>query len=590
MAISTRGAELARGLDDLLAETKQKAGTVSLRYALDPFAHCEDEHVWILDLETGEDVAFKPWPHQVELARAWIDLDLLARSAKAHPDQARVRWRNVVEEKTRQMGITWALAWLDLWALMYHDDSGLVTHLKYRKVDDGGSGSTTDSYFGKIRHMWLRLPENHRPPLEFTMGLVRHSQHPRRFLVAEGASPESGRGGNYSRGVIDEAARIQFGESVHAALSRAIPQGRVYNSTPNGDQNVYARLVARPPVGMTKLRHHWTQHPLYAAGLHIAAVADIDDDGTPQEQPEQLDADMERIQDGCALCEGNRDGLQWDPEQTLCHRYPGRFTSPWYDQAVAELTDDQVAMELEIDYSGRLSARVYPEFNEGVHVVDSLPLDPSAPVELAFDYGGHTAVLLLQNLPYEVHVVGEVEIEKDAIPEMVDRFIRAEFHRLGFHERELGRSHTLAFPAVGDPAGEQKQQATARSLVHDYRTLGWNITSRPRLIKVTILAGRRLMLGRPKRLYVSREGAPNFIEHAKQNHWPVDRDGNRKPNQREPNNDRHNHMMRAFAYWCAERFPPLEEPDDPDVSGEQRRLAEAARARRSDSVGYDMTF
>jgi hypothetical protein len=59
----------------------------------------------------------------------------------------------VLEEKSRQMGMTWALAWAILWLIMYHPVSLLCIHEHLAELDDGGRAATIKSLFGRILFM-----------------------------------------------------------------------------------------------------------------------------------------------------------------------------------------------------------------------------------------------------------------------------------------------------------------------------------------------------------------------------------------------------------------------------------------------------
>lgn len=549
-----------RGLDVGLAELRE--GRVSedvlARYSRDPLAHLDDGHVKILDLVTLEEVTFHAFPHQREVAATWMDLKLLARTG-------RLAYRNVVEEKSRQMGLTWMLAWLEVWALTYHGGGGLALHMDFGEVDDGGAGSTVDSLFGKARFMHERMPMQYRAPLTFKSGSIRND-FTGGFCTAEGAGPDPGRGGRYRRVLIDEAARIAFGEAAHSALSRACPRGRFYNSTPKGKGNVFFRLRETRPQGYRFLRHHWSEHPVYAEGLHVAG----------------RDPD-------CAMCEGNRTAIPWTAERPRAHRYPGKPTSPWYDEAVLDLTDEQVASELDIDYEASASARVYPEFSATMHVASRvLTFDHRlGPPELAFDYGlDTTSVLVMQDGPEELRIIGEVELHFNAVPDAVVPELLIELRRCG--AGDYAEPDTLPLiRAIGDPAGEQRQQGTGRTIVAEYRRLGLNIEARRMPLGSTLIAVKRLLNGRPKRLTVS-PACPHFIEHIENNHYPTDREGRRRIGANEPLNDQHNHMMRAFAYYASVKWPPGSIEAGLRKATADEAVVEAARAREDrGGIGYD---
>lgn len=293
--------------DPLSRARADREGSLS-RYARDPFAHLEDGHIRILDLETLEEVPLDPWPHQRTIAADYIDLERLAETG-------RPSWRNIVLPKSRQMGITWFLAYLDWWALNYHSAPAFYVHIKGGEVDDGGSRSTPDSYFGKIRFMHenYALPEAHRPPLQFIGGndpVIRHAYRPQAYLAGMTATSDPGRGQRYAHGILDESARVPWGESVQAALSRACPQGRAYVSTPDGKDNLFYRLVDRTPSGYLLRRLHWSEHPVYSRGLHQAAVPPDAELGETYGAGGLPD---------CALCEASglgSAGTRWSPSPT----------------------------------------------------------------------------------------------------------------------------------------------------------------------------------------------------------------------------------------------------------------------------------
>lgn len=323
-------------------------------------------------------------------------------------------------------------------------------------------------------------------------------------------------------------------------------------STPNGRGNVYFELREQPPEGWRVLTHHWSRHPDYSREMHVAG-----------EQP-----------DACALCAGNVAGLEWSPADARAHRYPGKLTSPWYDHMVTQLLDDEdVAKELDIDYSGSLTARVFPEFSRLTHVLDEIPYDHAVPVELSLDYGMDvTHVGIWQDAPDALRKIGEVEVS-GMIPEHVADQIRDECRALGVPEHELSPQFTRHWLAVGDPSGEATQLATARSLTADYLAAGFRI-DKPiapsnQLVGATIRSMKRLLLGRPKPVRYSLARCPLSVLHMEQNRWPTDPQGNRRESATKPKDDVHNHAARADAYYAFYKFPPPADPTLPQPDDER---------------------
>lgn len=533
-------------------------------WALDPKLPLLEGRIKVWDPARLAFVTFAPWPHQLELLDAWIDTSMLGLG----PAERAIRFRNVHVEKSRQMGDTVALAYGCLWTLTYHDAPLLMQHQNFGEVDDGGAAATWDSFFGKIRLMHSAWPDDiGRARLRFKGGgdpLISNLDHPFRFLTGEGATPDPGRGGRYAGGVIDEAARIVYGEQAQAALSRAIPVGRALLSTPDGEGNMYFRIRTERPAGWRFARHHWTSHPDYAVGLHVAG-----------DDPD------------CELCRGNVQDLRWDPHDPRCHRYPGKPTSPWYDQAVVELTDEQVAAELDIDYTASLSARVYPGFSEDHHVA-AAPIEyaPDVPISTAWDYGlDTTAVLILQNHPNELRLIGEWE-GHDLAPEENVAGVLKVLRALGVEARLLEPRWTSTTEAVGDPSGDNREVGSAMSIADQYRRHGFNIHAPQQLpVATTVFAVKRLLLGRPKPLVVS-PSCWRTVAHFKGNVWPTDKQGVRKPNATQPVDNEHNHAMRALAYFVAHKWP-VPDLQLPPPGGERPPANESGRLT---DVTYGMKF
>lgn len=563
---STSSAALGRaalaGLDDFVADLGTARLAAREPYRLDPLLPLRERRIAVWDPDRMEAVPWAPWPNQEESIVSWIDVDALAAG--------RLSLRNVHVEKSRQEGDTTSLAYAVLWILTYWPVPLLVQHQDLGAVCD--SGPTYDSFFGKIRFMHERWPVSiGRAPLKFTGGTqpsIRRLDVETGFVAGEGQTPDPGRGGRYAGAVIDEAARLRFDRQAQAALTRACPTGRVMLSTPHGEGNVYYELREKRPRGWLFLRHHWTDHPLYSAGLHVAG----DDPGS------------------CVRCAGVVAGVAYDPNTDATHRYPGRPTSPWYDEAVRELTDEQVAQELDIDYAASLVARVYPEWDDAIHLAaEPVEYDPALRLELGWDYGiAPTAGVICQESPFDFRVIGDFEVW-DATPETVARIVLDELRALGVSETVIA-DRALHLLNVGDPAGEARQQATGRPLVAEYRGLGFEIVSRPARIAPTVNAVKRLLRpGYPKPLIVSPR-AHRFAKHAKGNRWPTDRQGNRIPDAREPVNDEHNHMMRAFAYLVHWKWPYVEDAEE-EAFREARRAAVEARSdlgQIDPGLSYDM--
>lgn len=564
LAAGRRELELAWATEN----DQQVALTRVEQYARDPLLWIAETPVWVASKFAGSGrsrpAIFEPFPDQVGTIADWIDLDHLARTGG-------VRFRNVIVEKSRQIGETVGLAVAVTWALHYHRVSLFAIHQKLPKIDDGGTRNTWESFFGKIRYIDARLGSpNGIPDLAARaqvpgLGDFVFRTKPSKIenvrsgaiIVGEGQVDDPGRGGTYDGVVGDEAAFLEHGEKIHAALDEACPEGKIYLSTVNGDSNVHARLADEKPAGWRYRRNHWSTHPVYSVGLHVAAALD------PQTRKT-----LEPGLPDCPLCAGTRQGLTWTSSDPIAHRYPGRLTSPWYDARVIGKTDEQVANELDIDRERALGGRVLPEFSTDVHVIaGGIPFDPALEhkLELAWDFGlDATAIVICQDAPDEDRVIGLLEMgdlhRTTATPETVSARLRDYLAELGYPAARLTPEWTRRIVGWGDPAGGARSLDTGRPLISAYARLGWTIRKPPpnltRRAETSISAVKRMLLGSPKPVRVCGLNAAEFARHARNNTWPTDESGRRRIGSTVPHDDEHNHAMRAYAYRIVAKYPP----------------------------------
>ncbi|UCF97270.1 MAG: hypothetical protein JSV89_19165 [Spirochaetaceae bacterium] len=90
------------------------------------------------------------------------------------------------------------------------------------------------------------------------------------YLVGENAHPDAGRGGTYKIGIWDEAAASEKSGRVIMAFHQAC-HSRVYNSTPRGRGNLFARLRFDQESTVKIVTLHWSAHPEKSQGLRKKA-------------------------------------------------------------------------------------------------------------------------------------------------------------------------------------------------------------------------------------------------------------------------------------------------------------------------------
>lgn len=554
------------------ADQRQVELTQRERYARDPIGWMQSGHLWIASKHTDtgriRPVRFDPYPDQIRTVEEWIDLERLAHSGEL------TFAANLILEKSRQIGETWLFAVIDHWILHHHVATGLFMHQRAAEVAD--REWSTKSFFGRIRYIDQRLDRSQLPwlgelsfrPFSSEPAMVVNAKTGS-LLYGECQRDDPGRGQTLDYAQVDEAARVQHGEAVHAALDDACPVGKVYLSTPEGEGNMHARLAEEKPMGWVYLRQHWSTHPVYGQGAHLAGH----------------DPD-------CVMCEGNRQKVAWNSREPRAHRYPGKVTSPWYDQAVIGKTDQQVASELDIDRERSLGGRVYTEFDSAIHVVAAgIAYDPDLGVpELAWDYGlDTTAVVVLQQAVEDVRVIGMLEMgdqhgTEPATPANVAAELRLYLQELGVPELETKPEFTRLWRAVGDPAGHARSTETGKPWVNQYRRQGFNIQKPPSRLTARqeygVIAVAQLLVGSPKALRVCGVNADTFARRMRGNRWHTDRLGTVSAPRR-LEDDINNHATSALRYWALATFPPAQLAGSAGGAGDAVDVSEQQTPRRN---------
>lgn len=288
-------------------------------YVINPAAFIECEcKIFNPELFPPDDNPFYLYKYQ----RDFINNDL-------YP--AYLNGQSLLDEKTRQMGMSWVYCAFMLWGLL-HDPgfSGFALSKKEALVDDGGETSTLDSLFGKIRYMYGHLSSsyvlgykekyrNKSTILKFKK-LRIWNQMTNAYLVGSSANSDAGRGGTYKFAFWDETASTPKSETIFSAFKLA-GKCKCYNSTVRGRGNVFSRLRWNKDSGVKVVNIHWTQHP-------------------------------NRIKN-----------KKWDTETET-------WVSDWYLNECRDMTPEQIAQELDIDYDVSVSGRVYTGLNVRTHVTD----------------------------------------------------------------------------------------------------------------------------------------------------------------------------------------------------------------------------
>lgn len=236
---------------------------------------------------------------------------------------------SILDEKTRQMGLSWLYCAFSLWGMLFDKNfTGFMVSRKEALVDDGGDHSTKDSLFGKLRYMYDKLSASFRRKYREHFDAAKKAdiisfkslrivnEITGAYMVGSSANIDAGRGGTYKFAFWDEVASTPRSEIIFQAFKLA-GRCKCYNSTVRGRGNVFARLRWDDTKPVKVVTIHWAQHPRRVSGLHR------------------------------------------DEE--------GKLTSDWYANECKGLTKTQIGQELDIDYEISVQGRVYPALDRKVH-------------------------------------------------------------------------------------------------------------------------------------------------------------------------------------------------------------------------------
>lgn len=166
--------------------------------------------------------------------------------------------KDMLLEKSRDMGVTWLLVWIFLWYWLFRDGANLLMgSYKERLVDD----RSIDSLFGKIDYSLQSLPvwllprrfnaNKHRTKLRLVNPVNNN------LLSGDTMNPDFGRGSRKTAIFYDELGFWDYAKESWESGGDSTPC-RIANSTPHGF-NYYAQLRNS---GIDVLTLHWTLHPL----------------------------------------------------------------------------------------------------------------------------------------------------------------------------------------------------------------------------------------------------------------------------------------------------------------------------------------
>lgn len=241
--------------------------------------------------------------------------------------------RDLVIEKSRDMGASWMCLLTMVWMSLFHQRKKFLC--VSRNADAVDKPEDPDSLFWKIDFILDHLPDwmVQRPKL-VRQKMVFSFKATGSSITGQASTGKAGVGGRCTAMFVDEFAQIAEDQEVlHRTADTT--RCRIFNSTHVSNTTAFFQLTQRPDI--RKLVIHWSQHPDKRKGLYR-----YDPEAN---QIEVLDPNHDFGVDFKFVYEYKPTGGP----------FPG-LRSPWYDeQCVRRASQRAVAMDLDIDPMGSMS-------------------------------------------------------------------------------------------------------------------------------------------------------------------------------------------------------------------------------------------
>jgi len=267
-------------------------------------------YVWTWDKANKRKASYPLWPFQEEFLK---ELEIGGK---------------ILVEKSRDLMVTWTVCEYMLWHMQFDPFwSGLATSRNANEVDNGGSGATAKSIFGRIMFSWKHQPIWLRMDLKFgRLKITSDEEGMWTELNGEAATKDVGRSSDVYFKWGDEFSLVEQSEKAHASMVGGGFQTLLYTSTSNLTGNEFYRLRTRKDSGFRILHYLWSDRP-------------------------------------------DRD-------------------EAWYKDKTASMTAEQKAKELDIVYEVKGPRRIWKKFDPRLHVVqqNKIPIGVGFGV-MGFDEG-----------------------------------------------------------------------------------------------------------------------------------------------------------------------------------------------------------
>ena len=229
--------------------------------------------------------------------------------------------RDLVIEKSREMGASWMCLLLFDWYFLFH---------KYKKFlaisrnADAVDRDDPDSLFWKLDFVHKQMPEWLLPKLD-RKSMVFKNLDLHSSLTGQASTGKAGVGGRATAMFVDEFAQIDEAATVYDRTADTTGC-RIFNSTHVGVGTPFHHLCENGSTA--KLRLHWSEHPLKSPGLY------------------RYDMEEKKL----VLLDQS---YQHPPDYPFI--LDGKLRSPWYDATCLTRSPRAIACDLDIDPKGAAS-------------------------------------------------------------------------------------------------------------------------------------------------------------------------------------------------------------------------------------------
>lgn len=400
-----------------------------------------------------------------------------------------------ITEKSRDMGFSWMLIALHLWAFRFKSWSSLYGSYKEDYVDKQGD---LDSFFERVRYMIERLPSWMMPD-DIETKYLNISSKQLNSAISGDTGQNFGTGGRRKFVTLDEFALWQFADKAFRK-TRDVTNCRIFGGTADGRWNIFGKIMTKHKdyqhLAIKKFRLFWQDHPLK--------------------------------------------------------------DQAWYENEKKNRTPLDLAKEVDISYDDSVTGAVYKDFTK-ISKFGTYRFNPERMLYTSWDYGRDTTAIIWFQKDFEndlIYIIDAYQnIDKDidfyaafvnGIPTPNFVYSEKELEMIQLHEKW---KHKYA-NHFGDPYNADSRNVLSENTIKkQLATYGINIYTKTG-VELTTVADRinKTQLGL-RRLYVDEDLA-DFIQAINQSRYPQLKENNQNTGEKvKPIHDATSHFRTALEYW-----------------------------------------